>query len=729
MSIEKLRNIGIVAHIDAGKTTISERILYYTGVERRMGEVHEGTATMDWMEEERRRGITITSAATSVPWRAHTINLIDTPGHVDFTVEVERCMRVLDGAVLVLNAVNGVQAQSETVWRQMRRHRVAALAFVNQLDRPGADFLGAVRDLRERLGAPAIPIQFPVGSGREARAVVDLIRGVCLRFPEGDKGRRAPEGPVQEAVPEELADEVGVLRSELIDALADDDEELFACVLEEREPDEAALVRALREAVASGRLLPVLCGAALRNVGVQPLLDAIVDYLPSPAERPAVRGLSPQDGTELERPPVADGPLCALVFKLMADANEDLLFTRIYSGSLRPGQKVFNPRVGRMERIARVLRMHADARQPLEEAGPGEIVALSGLKMSATGDSLGGHDDAVLLERPSFADPVITRVVEPRATGDREKLRQALERLAFEDPSFHPKEDEETGQWRIAGMGELHLEIKEHRLRDEFGLEVTVGQPRVAYREAPTVAARAEARIDRQLGGARVVKEVGLEMFAIDTEGATRSEAGGGSQERGAQQDESDAPGDAPGDGQNDDRSDDRNAERIEWSSEVALHESLRPALEDALSHGLSVGPRFGYPVMGARLRIVSASGEVGADGEAGLVQAAGQALRQALAAAEVVLVEPVMEFEIESPAEFMSGVIAALNAKRAAIRDLSAEEGVRAVRGRVPLFEMFGFATTLRSLSQGRAHFTLSPAGFRRVPEDVLEARGMVWH
>ena len=509
MDAASLRNIGIVAHIDAGKTTLSERILFYTGVERRMGEVHEGTAVMDWMEEERRRGITITAAATSVPWREHTINLIDTPGHVDFTVEVERCMRVLDGAVLVLSGVAGVQAQSETVWRQMQRNRVRSVVFVNQLDRPGADFLGAVKDLRERLGAPAIPIQFPIGSGRGFRSLVDLLGGEALTFAEEDQGR----APRPCDVPPELADEVGVLRSELIDTLGEEDETVLACVLEDREPSRDDLVAALRQAVLEGRVVPVLCGAALRNVGIQPLLDAVIDYLPSPIEVPPVHATPLDGGPPVERAPRKDGPLCAQAFKLVADPNEDLLFTRIYSGTLRPGQKVFNPRVKRMERIARVLRMHADERRPLEGAGPGEIVALSGAKFSVTGDTLCGHDDAVLLERLRFADPVITRVVEPKATGDRDHLRQALERLAFEDPSFHVSEDDETGQWLIAGMGELHLEIKEHRLRDDFHLEVKVGKPRVAYREAPSKVARAESRVERVLGGHRIFGEVEVEVL------------------------------------------------------------------------------------------------------------------------------------------------------------------------------------------------------------------------
>jgi len=685
-----MRNLGIVAHIDAGKTTVSERILFYTGVESRMGEVHEGTATMDYLEEERARGITITAAATTVPWRGHAIHLIDTPGHVDFTVEVERSLRVLDGAVLVINAVAGVQAQSETVWRQMRRHGVRALAFVNQLDRPGADFFRCVADLRRRLGVPAIPVQYPLVSGRDQRALVDLLTRTALEFSAEELGRSPREIPI----PPEHADEVDVLRSELIDVLAEEDEELLGALLEERELALPALRRALRARVLSGTLVPVLCGAALRNVGIQPLLDAVVDYLPSPADVPPVRGVHAESGAPLERTPDPRGPLCALAFKLVADPNEDLLFVRLYSGTLKPGAKLFNPRVRRMERVARVLRMHADRRNAVLEAVPGEIVALTGCKFTATGDTLCEHEEPILLERPVFPEPVITRVVEPESGADRERLRAALERLVFEDPTFTVREDEETGQWLIAGMGELHLEIKEHRLQRDFHLNARVGQPRVAYREALLSTSQGEGKVDRMAGGKRLFGELVLELRPADPS----SGGAGGSQAR------------------------------IEWDPACRIDPALRPGVEEALRLEAEAGPRFGYPLTGVLIRVVSGESRPELDSEAGLAQAASQALRACVARAEVALLEPVMAFEIGAPAEFMSGIIGDLNAKKAEIRDLSAEGDWRTVQGSVPLFHVFGYATTLRSLSQGRASFALSPAGFGRVPEAELGSRGLTW-
>ena len=682
-----MRNLGVVAHIDAGKTTVSERILFYSGVENRMGEVHEGTATMDYLEEERARGITITAAATTVPWREHAIHLIDTPGHVDFTVEVERCMRVLDGAVLVVNGVAGVQAQSETVWRQMQRHHVCAIAFVNQLDRPGADFLRCVNDLKKRLGIAAVPVQYPVLAGRTQRLVIDLLTGTAQEYSDADQGRSR----LDVAVPQELADEVAVLRAELLEALAEEDEEVLAAVLEERAPDPALLRRALRARVLAGTLVPVLGGAALRNVGIQPLLDAVIDYLPSPLDAPPIEGVHAVDGTKLVRAPDPAGPPCALAFKLVADPNEDLLFVRVYSGVLRPGAKLYNPRVKRMERIARVLSMHADRRNPVTEARPGEIVALTGCKLTVTGDTLCEHEEPILLERPEFPEPVLTRVVEPQSNAERDKLRAALERLAFEDPTFTAREDQETGQWLIAGMGELHLEIKEHRLQQDFHLAVRVGQPRVAYREAVLSRSRGEGRVDRVLGGVRFFGAVTLELVSAEGEGASA-------------------------------------AARIEWLPSCPVPPVHRTAIQEALVLEAQVGPRFGFPLSGVHVQLVGGEHRPEIESEAGLVQAACAALRSALASAEVALLEPVMAFEVGAPAEFTSGIIGDLNAKKAEIRDLSAEGEWRRVEGTVPLFHVFGYATTLRSLSQGRASFALTPAGFRRVPEEELTARGLTW-
>ncbi len=685
--IEKVRNIGIVAHIDAGKTTVSERMLFYSGVERRMGEVHEGTAVMDWMEEERKRGITITAAATSLPWRDHAIHLIDTPGHVDFTVEVERCMRVLDGAVLVINGVAGIQAQSETVWRQMRRHAVPYVVFVNQCDRAGADYFRCIADLKKRLDVPAIAVQYPLGSEKEFRGVVDVITGEATHFDEESLGRDPRPIPV----PPEVTDEVEVLRAELIEALAEDDEELLACVLEDREPEVSALRAALRRRVLDHTLVPAFCGAALRNVGVQPLLDAVIDYLPSPFDVPPIEGTVPGTDRRETRPPDPGAPACALAFKLAADVHEDLAFVRVYSGEILPGKKIFNPRVRRMERVARILDMHADAKEAVEKAGPGDIVALTGCKLTATGDTLCSRDGEIVLESLEFPEPVITRVVEPRSAADRDKLRAALDRLAFEDPSFHVREDEETGQWLIAGMGELHLEIKQHRLEQDFRLDVKVGQPRVAYREAALSRGAGSGRVERVLGGKAVFGAVDVELIPDGVDGANAQP-------------------------------------KLSWDDDCAVPDDFRPAVEEALVLGAQVGPRFGFPLVDASLVVSGGESHPDSDSELGFTQAAAAALRQAMQAAEIALLEPMMAFEIEAPDEFMSGIIADLNANKADITDVRREGALRAVSGTVPLVQMFGYSTTLRSLSQGRASFSLQPAGFRPVPEEDLEARGLVW-
>ena len=693
MSLDRLRNLGIVAHIDAGKTTVSERMLFYAGVERRMGEVHEGTAVMDWMEEERKRGITITAAATNLPWRDHRIQLIDTPGHVDFTVEVERCMRVLDGAVLVVNGVAGVQAQSETVWRQMRRHRVPYVAFVNQCDRAGADYFRCIEDLRQRLSVPAIALQYPLGSEKEFRGVVDVLSGEAWHFDAADQGRE----PRAIEVPAEVADEVAVLRAELVEALADHDEELLAQVLEEVEPELGDLKRVLRRCVLEHTLVPVLCGAALRNVGIQPLLDAVVDYLPSPLDVPPIEGTDPQTGESETRPPEADGPLASLAFKLAADVHEDLTFVRIYSGRIVAGKKIWNPRVRRMERIARVLRMHADSKESLTEAGPGDIVALTGCKLTGTGDTLCSRDGQLVLESLEFPEPVITKVVEPTSAADRDKLRAALDRLAFEDPSFRVREDEETGQWLIAGMGELHLEIKQHRLEQDFRLAVQVGQPRVAYREAALSRGEGVGRVERVLGGKTVFGALEVVLEAQAAGGVLAEEAS------------ADPPA-------------------LDWDPDCRVPEEFRASVETSLLESAQSGPRFGFPLVGARLVVRGGESRPDTDSELGFNLAAAQALREAMQAAEIALLEPMMAFEIEAPDEFMSGIIADLNANKADITEVRQDGSTRSVQGTVPLVQMFGYSTTLRSLSQGRASFSLQPAGFRPVPEAELAARGLVW-
>ncbi|MDP6540892.1 MAG: TetM/TetW/TetO/TetS family tetracycline resistance ribosomal protection protein, partial [Planctomycetota bacterium] len=627
MGPDRIRNFGIAAHIDAGKTTVSERMLYYSGVEHRIGQVDEGTAVMDWMAEERERGITITAAATRVPWRDHALNLIDTPGHVDFTVEVERCMRVLDGAVLVLDAVSGVQAQSETVWRQMAHHGVPAIAFVNKCDRPGADFLAAVATLEERLGAPGIPIQLPLESTGDTHLIADLVTGRALRFHAAREGR----DPEVVDPPPAAADEIGVLRSDLIEALAEGNEALLACVVEEREPPIELLVAALKERVLARTLVPVLCGAALRNYGVQPLLDAVVDYLPSPLEVPAVEGVDPSTLVALTRAPEADEPLAALAFKLHAGPHGDLTFLRIYAGRLTPGQALINPRAGKKERVARILRMHSESSESLERAEAGDIVAVTGLKWTGTGDTLCVRESPILLEALEFPEPVITRVVEPASGAERDRLRQALERLSHEDPSLHVREDVDSGQWTIAGMGELHLEVVAHRLEAEFGLAPRVGQPRVAYRETVQSTAAGRGVVDRSLAGKEVYATLELALSPAH----------------------------------------DGLAPRVTLAGDCLLPVPVRSAVEEALVLEAQVGPRFGFPLVRAAIEIGAVGVRDGKISDAAFCQAAVAALRQAMAAADCALEEPMMAFEIQTPGEFSSGIIADLNSRDAELTEV----------------------------------------------------------
>ena len=690
--LARIRNIGIAAHIDAGKTTVSERLLFVSGVEPRMGEVDEGTATMDFLPEERERGITIGAAATTLPWRGHTLHLIDTPGHVDFTVEVERSLRVLDGAVLVVDAVAGVQAQSETVWRQMRRHRVPAIAFVNKCDRAGADFLAAMGSIERRLGVRPLPLQYPFSIDGHLAGLVDLLERRALDF---SAASHAPEeAPREIPIPAHVVDEVGVLRAELFDSLADFDDALMACVLDGREPP-LELVRAvLRRAALSARALPVLCGAALRNVGIEPLLDAIVDYLPSPLDVPPVTGLDPRTRARVERGPEAAAPLVALAFKQQSDAHGELHFLRIYAGKLHAGAHVWNPRSRADERIGRLLRVHADAHTALEEAGPGDIVAVTGLHHTSTGDTLCEASAPIVLESLDVPEPVIAMVLEPRSTLDRDKLRVALGRLSREDPTFHQREDESSGQWLLEGMGELHLEVALHRLQREHGIEASMGRPRVTYREAPVAGAqptRGAGRVERLHAGHAVFGAVELELGPAET------------------------PGEGP--------------VSVEWAPGVAVPAAFRAAVTEALLSSSQSGPRLGYPLVGARLRVVGGESRPGEDAESAFVQAALMALRAAAEALEIDLLEPRMAFEVETPAEFSSGILADLNSRRAEVESVESAGALRVVRGKVALARMFGYSTAVRSLSQGRASFSMLPAGFCPVPGSELQERGLALH
>ncbi|MFT4539104.1 MAG: elongation factor G [Planctomycetota bacterium] len=685
MDLSTIRNIGIAAHIDAGKTTVTERILYCSGVEHRVGHVDDGTAVMDFMNEERERGITIAAAATRVPWRGHEFNLIDTPGHVDFTVEVERCMRVLDGAVLVIDAVAGVQAQSETVWRQIKQHSIPSVAFVNKCDRVGTDFFAAVQSLRDRLGIAALPIQLPWFEGDKVVGVVDLIEMRGWRFVnEGGKTGAKVAGDI----PDDLRVDAEVMRSEMLDTLGDHDDEIMQAVLEEQEISADAVRLALRAATLRSDLQPVLCGAALRGVGTQPLMDAIVDYLPSPLDRPPVRAWdgAQEQGDARAADPAA--PLAALAFKLHGDEHGTQTFVRIYSGTLQVGKQVWNPRVRRMERVARILRMHADSGEALDEAFAGDIVALTGLKLTGTGDTLCTRDDELLLEPPNFPEPVIALIVEPASSEDRDKLRTALTRLAHEDPSLHIHEDAGTGQWRVEGMGELHLEVIVNRLHEEFRLDAHVGKPRVSYREAVLASGVGEARVERALGGKDVFAEVRVEVDAGE-EGSTNS---------------------------------------IEWAEDVVIPDDGRVAMEEALIGETQSGPKFGFSLVGAVVRVLSVRTRPGFESEQAFAMAGTMALRQALTQAKVALLEPTMRFDIHSPEEFASGIIADLGSRKAEVAEVTAERDSRSVRGSVPLAQMFGYSTVVRSLSQGRASFVMRPAGYQAVSEEEQANRGLVW-
>ena len=643
---------------------------------------------MDWMEEERKRGITITAAATTVPWQGFSINLVDTPGHVDFTIEVERCMRVLDGAVLVLSAVAGLQAQSETVWRQMKRHDVPYLVFVNQCDRAGADFMRCIDDLRAKLNQPAIAIAYPLCEQSDFRVVVDLIERRALMFRQQDLGRVPVEVPIEASV----ADEVDVLRAELIEALAEEDEELLDLLAADRVPTPDALRRALRRRVLARTLIPVLAGAAGSNVGIQPLLDAIAWFLPSPLDLPDVSGIVPDQNGSFEagqresRASDPNAPLAALVFKLQLDPSVDLAFARIYSGTLKVGQTVFNPRTGLNQRISGLLRMHAEERIPIESVGPGEVIAIEGLGSARTGDTLCAQEAPIVLERLEFPEAVITVVLEPSVAEEREALREALARLSIEDPTLTVEVDADTGQWLVGGMGELHLEVLQHRLQRDAGLSVRAGRPRVAYREAVLAPGRGLATVDHHLAGGAYSGQIELELVA-GSEGLLSL---------------------------------------VEWDCDCGVPPECRAAVEQTLRNSAHAGGRFGFPLAQAFIRVLG-RGRPG-DSEPGYCQAAVQALRFAVKSAQIQLMEPMMAFEVTTPPEFLSGILAELKSKHAEIKAVRSDFSTRSASGRVSMASMFGYSTILRSLSQGRASFSLFPDGYRPVSQAEIAARGLSW-
>ncbi len=678
--IERQRNIGIMAHIDAGKTTTTERILYYTGVSHKIGEVHDGQATMDWMVQEQERGITITSAATTCFWRDHRINIIDTPGHVDFTIEVERSLRVLDGAVAVFDAVSGVEPQSETVWRQAERYRVPRMSFVNKMDRIGADFFRCVDMIRDRLGAKPVPLQIPIGSEENFEGVVDMIQGKAVYFDTESMGKEY----VYKDIPESLMDRYEELRLHMVEAIAEEDETLMEKYLggEELTPEE--LIAGIRKATINLAICPVLCGSAFKNKGVQPLLDAVVDFLPSPIDIPAMQGHDPDHEEKIiECPCDPKLPLAALAFKLMSDPFiGHLTFLRIYSGRIESGMTVLNANTGKKERIGRLLKMHANKREEIKDAEAGDIVAAVGMKITSTGDTLCAENRPVALESLNIPEPVIEVAIEPKTKADRDALSQALGKLAKEDPSFRVKSDEESGQTLIAGMGELHLEIIVDRLMREFGVNANVGAPQVAYRETITKAIKNDLRYVKQTGGRGQYGHVVLEI---------------GPKEDGGYEFENGIVG-------------------------GVIPKEYIPAVDKGIQNAMKGGVIAGFPLVDIRAKLVFGSYHEVDSSEQAFFICASQCFKEAVQKAGPVLLEPIMAVEVVTPEEYMGDVMGDLNGRRGRIAKMDSRAGAQIITAHVPLSSMFGYATDLRSRSQGRATFSMQFDHYEKVPTALAE-------
>jgi elongation factor G len=675
--LERTRNIGIIAHIDAGKTTVTERILFYTKKIYKIGEVHEGAATMDWMEQEQERGITITAAATTCFWADHRINLIDTPGHVDFTVEVERSLRVLDGAVVVFDGVAGVEPQSETVWRQADRYRVPRFCFVNKLDRTGADFWRVVDMIKDRLGANAVPLQIPIGIEGTFRGVIDLINMKAITY-GNDLGDQIEVGEI----PAELADEAGTWREKMIEALADHDDDIAHKFLEAEDIGADELRIALRVATLAYQIVPVLCGSALKNKGIQPMLDGVIDYLPSPLDRPPVTGLDPRTRDEVTRPTDADEPFAALAFKIAADPFVGkLAFFRVYSGTLKTGSYVYNSTKGHKERVGRLLQLHANHREEIESVSAGDIAAAVGLKNTTTGDTLCDEAKPIVLENISFPEPVIELAVEPKTKADQDKMSIALQRLAEEDPTFRVSTDEESAQTRIAGMGELHLEVIVDRMLREFKVQANVGRPQVSYREAIRRQAKGEGRFVRQTGGKGQYGHAVLTVEPL---------------ERGA---------------------------GVEFESKIvggAVPREFFKPIEQGARDALAGGIVAGYPVIDLKITLIDGSYHEVDSSEMSFKIAGSMAVKDGVAKADPAILEPVMKVDVTTPEDFMGDVIGNLNAKRGHIDGIDEHGTSRVIRALVPLAEMFGYATELRSMTQGRATYSMEFSRYAEVPSSI---------
>ncbi len=679
VALERTRNIGIMAHIDAGKTTTTERILYYTGRTHKMGEVHEGAATMDWMAQEQERGITITSAATTAFWRGSRINIIDTPGHVDFTVEVERSLRVLDGAVAVFDAVAGVEPQSETVWRQADRYSVPRIAFINKMDRTGADFFQSVQSMVDRLGAKPVPVQLPLGREEDFRGVIDLVEMRALTWND-------PLGVNMdnEEIPAELLEQANEYHHQLLDAIAEKDEELLETYLEDEESVTPEMIRrALRKATLEAAVTPVLLGSAFKNKGIQPLLDAVVDYLPSPVDVPPIHGLDPRTDHELSRRPALDEPFAALAFKVMSDPYVGkLTYIRVYSGLVKAGDRVLNTATGRTERISRILEMHANHREEREELGAGEIAALVGMKATSTGETLSVETAPIKLESMDFPEPVISVAIEPKTKGDQDKLGTGLQRLSDEDPTFRVRTDHETGQTLISGMGELHLEIIVDRLMREFNVDANVGRPQVAYRETITKPVhKIEGRFVRQTGGRGQYGHVYIDVEPSE-----------------------------PGEGY-------EFLDRIVGGK--VPKEYIGPVdlgIQEAMESGILAG----YPVVDVRVSLIDGSYHDVDSSEIAFKVAGSMAFKNALQRAKPALLEPVMAVEVVTPEEYLGDVMGDLNARRGHVEGLEPRGNAQVIKARVPLATMFGYATALRSTTQGRATFTMQFDRYEQVPQSI---------
>jgi elongation factor G len=684
-SLENTRNIGIMAHIDAGKTTTTERILYYTGRTYKMGEVHEGAAVMDWMEQEQERGITITSAATTCEWKGHRINIIDTPGHVDFTVEVERSLRVLDGSIALFDSVAGVEPQSETVWRQADKYHVPRIAYINKMDRIGADFARGVQTMVDRLGAHPVPIQLPIGAESEFQGIIDLVENNAIIY----KDELGKEQDVIE-IPADQVERAAEAREHLLEEVSQYDDELLEMILEDQEIPVARLKAAIRKATLEIKLTPVLCGSSFKNKGVQPLLDAVLDYLPSPLDVPPVEGHEPAKGSSngdevtAVRHAADDEPFSALAFKIMADPYVGkLTYFRVYSGRLEAGSRVLNVSTGRTERIGRILMMHANEREEVKEVYAGDIAAAVGIKQVSTGDTLAAPDKPIRLETIEFPEPVIKVAIEPKTKADQEKMATALARLAEEDPTFQVRTNEETGQTEISGMGELHLEVLVDRMMREFRVEANVGRPQVSYRETIRgTADKVEGRFVRQTGGSG---QYGIVYINVEP---------------------------APGEG-------------FDFVNQIkggAIPTEFIPAVEKGVEEAMENGPRAGYPMVDVRVTLVDGKYHETDSSEIAFRVAGSLALKAAAARAKPVLLEPIFAVEVTTPEEFMGDVIGDLNRRRGQVHGMEQRGNAQVVSAHVPLSEMFGYATDLRSNTQGRATYTMQFERYDEVPPNIAE-------